>query len=190
MGNIRFFLMNFLRQTSIAMNQMRNNETIKPQHRKTIITLLFVWLLCTTILSQCFTSVLLKVYTIKKPSLTVQTLEEIINNPNLLVAGYIGLKQLEPYRPDIFHALEERVLNYHDRLNISLDNRMSLTNEGLVKDIIERKSVAIIHTFGTDLLKLFYPESNLMESEQKYTQLFRYSLVSKNFFKNKEIYDL
>ena len=155
---------------------MRDSESIEPQNRTIIITLLFLWLIGSTILSKCFTSVLLNVYTIKKPSLTVQALEDIVNNPNLLVAGDIGLKQLEPYRPDIFHALEMRVSSYQKRLNMKFDDKMAVIKDELIRDIISRKSVAIINTFATILLKLFYPEANLMESEQKYTQLFRYSL--------------
>ena len=152
--------------------------------------MLFVWLICSTLLSKCFTSVLLNVYAIKKASLTVQTFEDIANNPDLLVAGYIGLKDLEPYRPDIFQALKDRVIDYHKRLKISLLDVKELVKKELIKDVISRKSVIITSSFTTEMLKLYYQDMNLMESEQKYSLLFRYSLVSKHFSKHKDIYNL
>ena len=181
---------NFLGQTSHLLDRLRNYVSIKPHHRKTIILLLFVWLMASTLLLQFFTSVLLNVYTIKKPSLTVQTLEDIVNNPDLLVAGYKGLKEIEPYKLDLFDALEERVKNYHKTLKMSLYDIKELHKRELIKDIIARKSVLISSTFVTNMLKLFNPDANIMESEHKFFSLLKYGLVSKKFSKHKEIYVL
>ena len=188
--SISFIMMNFLGQTTHTLHRLRNSQSIISTHKNAITLLLFVLLICSSILSKSFTSILLNVYTIKKPSLTIQTMDDIINNPDLFVAGFISLKKLEHYRPDIFHALKERVINYHKILNIKLDDNMYLLDDKLIRDIISRKSVALMSTLETELMKLYYPDSNLKESESKYNQLFSYSLVSKNVVKHKEIFDL
>ena len=114
----------------------------------------------------------------------------MVNNPGLLVAGYRGLKELKHYRPDIFKALEQRVLNYHKSLKMKLDDIRDLNKKQLIKDIIARKSVLISSSFVTDMLKFFNPDANIMESEQKFTLLVKYSLVSKQLSKHRRIYYL
>ena len=170
---------NLVNHSSGLLNRLKKFMPKNSDGRQIIFYLLFDWLICSTILSQCFTSVLLNVYFIKKPSLTVESLEDIMNNQHLLVAGYPSLKELEPIRPDVYHALKERTLNYHKNLDNDLSLRDLPFNSGLLKDIVERKAVVLCHTFVVNFFKQSNQGLNLKESDQKFSQLFRYSLVSK-----------
>ena len=182
---------NFLNHSSPFFNRIisENDHDRTIMSRPKIILIIF-WLICSSILSKCFTSVLLNVYTIKIPSLTVQTLQDIVNNPQLSIAGYAGLKELEHFKPDIYKQLEKRLLDYHKRLGIDLYDIKAMSDRQLQRDLIARKSVVFLGTFATQMLKLKYRESNLMESEEKFSLLFKYSMVSKLFPNYKLVYRL
>ena len=170
---------------------MINSSIINCYRRKTMIMLIYTWILCSTILTFCFTSVLLNVYTIKIPSITVKNLEEIVKKPRLLVAGYTALLPLRSNRPDIFHALKDRVANYHNKLKMDLYNERVLPeNLKLVHDIVQRKAVVLVPTFTVDMFKRFHRNSNLKESDEKLHVFFRFSLISKNIPKHKEVIHL
>ena len=65
-----------------------------------------------------------------------------------------------------------------------------MSDRQLQRDLIARKSVAFLGTFATQMLKLKYRESNLMENEEKFSLLFKYSMVSKIFPNYKLVYRL
>ena len=155
---------------------------------KIIVILLIIWILCFTVLSICFNSLLLRIYFIKTPSLTVQTLEDIVANPGLSVAGSIGLKPVKKFNPEVYHSLEKRVKEYEQLLDIH--EVKELAKPELIMDVVERKAVVILGSYSTKIIQLFYPESNLKESNQKFNQLFKYSFVSKRYSKHKQMYRL
>ena len=62
------------------------------------------------VLTHCFSSILLGIYSTQKTVPLVQSLEDIINNNNneLIIIGYIAKKKLEQFNHDQFEILEKR----------------------------------------------------------------------------------
>ena len=137
-------------------------------------------MLCSTVLTKCFTGLLLNTYFMKKPSLTVDTFEDIDSNPGLSIAGRVGLRELKFLKPDLYLTLNQRLIEYENRLNVNTNSYNDIVNRDIVRDIIDRKAVLIVNSKQTNILKSLYPESNLMESETKYSLLHRFCYVTKN----------
>ena len=150
-----------------------------------------IYLVCLTILTKCFTSILLNTYFIKKETLTAETLQDIVDNPGLCVAGRRSLRYIQSIKPDIFEKLFDRVIDYENSLNINSDKNMNdLTSPFLWEDIINRKAVAIVDSNSAEIFKNFYPDSKIMESEYKYNHFFSFSYVTKNVRNFTEIYKM
>ena len=150
-----------------------------------------IYLVCLTILTKCFTSILLNTYFIKKETLTAETLQDIVDNPGLCVAGRRGLRYIQSIKPEIFEKLFDRVVDYENSLNIITDkNPNDLTNPFLWEDIINRKAVAILGSRETEVLKNLYPDSKIIESKHKYNHFFSFSYVTKNVRNFTEIYKM
>ena len=79
---------------------------------------------------------------------------------------------------------------YHASLDISLNDIKNLANDRLVKDVIKGKAVIVLNSFGRIIIKLFYPNGRLRESQHKYNQMFRYSFVSRSAPYQDQIYQM
>ena len=77
----------FINQSNIHLNRFRfcvmNN---KKQYLISVYILLFVWILGLNILNKAFISLLLKTFFKVKPTLTVETLDDIVSNPDLFIS--------------------------------------------------------------------------------------------------------
>ena len=150
-----------------------------------------IYLVCLTILTKCFTSVLLNTYFIKKETLTAETFQDIIDKPGLGVAGRRGLRYIQSIKPEIFEKLFDKVVYYENSININTDkNPNDLLNPRLMEDIFNRKSVAIVSSREVEIIKNLYPYTKMMESEHKYNHIFSFSYVTKNVRNFTEIYKM
>ena len=127
----------------------------------------------------CFVSLLLKVYFIQKPTLTVHTLQDIVDDPDLKIVGRDGLNEIKSFKPDIYAMLNPRLKEYEDSLGIISGNPQQLVNNRLMKDVFDRKAVLIISSNIKKVLQNIYPYYNLQESEQNMNSLYRFSSVTK-----------
>ena len=150
---------------------------------------LFIWLICTTILAKCFTSLLLNTYFKSKPSLTVETVEDIANNPNLWVTGKRALLEIRSFKPKIYEILHKRLVEYESRYNISNTHFIDI-NAQVLNDIIERKAVQLMSTPEARTLKSLHPKINLMVSKYKYNLKMHFTYVSKSHPKSKQIFQM
>ena len=74
-------------------------------------------LLSTTVLTKCFTSLLLGTFFKTKPSLTVETLEDIVSNPEINVIGRNTINELKSFYPEIYENIHKRNIDYEKQLN-------------------------------------------------------------------------
>ena len=143
---------------------------------------ILIYLVCLTILTKCFTSILLNTYFIKRETFTANTFQDIIDKPGISVAGRYSLRLIRSTKPEAYEKLFHRVIDYENSLKIS-DNDLIfdlLLNPIFGEDIINRKAVAILGTREAEYLKNLYPDSKIMESENKYNHFFSFYYVTKN----------
>ena len=152
---------------------------------------IFVWIICSTILNKCFTSLLLRTFYITKPSLTVETLEDIASDSELKVIGRNGLNELQEINQQIYEIIYEKIDSYSQELGLLTQRLPDLVGTTQIfDDVQERKAVLMINSEMANLIKVFYPEINLMESEHKYNQQFFYTYVSKGIPNSEQIFQM
>ena len=153
------------------------------------MSIMVIWYLSATIMQMCFTSLLLGVYFLRKPSLTAESLEDLVENPNLLIGGYYSFKEIKDLEPDIYDKLEHRVRQYDTYLGYELYQSrpiLYLMDHKLVKDIINRKAVFMVDSYFGGVFQRFYPGADLMLSQNKYAQHYSYFFATKNIFINQK----
>ena len=145
--------------------------------------LLFCWLITTSCITRSFKSILLNTYYMTKPSLTVNTLEDIVNRPDLSISGSFSLHSIKQFKPEFFDELLQRAISYETKMDINFktpNGTLASYSKSVVEKVVKRKAVIITNTYGTDLFKQMYPMYKLMESDIKYAQLFIYTVIHNN----------
>ena len=157
-------------------------STIKDYQKRNILLIsLYSWIICSTILSLCFKSVLLRTYFDRKPLLTVHTLDDLVSKPELFISGRISVNEMKYFRPDLFDKWKDKVDTYEKTLGINTGKGgRNMMNERLIKDVIDRKTVLLTNTVSVRMLKWIYSDSSLKESDYKYIAIYRYSYVHKD----------
>ena len=187
-------LQNFFNQSTNYFEKIRFSKRLYRIEINLFIIyiLLYIWIINTSILSKAFTSILLNTYFNSKPSLTVETLDDIINNPNLYIGGKNGAKHILERNSSVYRNIWERVIDYEKKMNVNSDNQnqQNLLNNRIVKDIYDRKAILMLTTFWTNMFKSLYRGFNLMESQNKYDLRFGYSYISKNHPNSEQIYKM
>ena len=172
----------FLNQGSKAFKLAKNIKILS-------FILLFSCLLCITVLTKCFTSLLLGTFFKTKPSLTVETLEDIVSNPKINVFGRESIKEIKLINPKIYEIIHKRSINYEKQLNVYGKKEIDMLKMSkLIKDIEERETVILFNSLNAKSVKIFLHLNNLMESEHKYSQHFIYTYVTKTLPNYKQIY--
>ena len=145
--------------------------------------LIFIWLITISCISRSLKSILLNTYFKTKPSLTVYTLEDIVNRPDISITGSFNLDTLKQFKPKIYNDLSNRAISYEKRIGINYTTRegsLVQYSKSVVQKVVNREAVIIADTYGIDLFKKMNPMYKLMESDVKYAQLFVYIVVHKN----------
>ena len=161
------------------MSQSSHQLSITIKTKSSSLLILFIWILCSRILSLSFTSLMLRTFNTRSPSLTAETLEDIVSKRNLLVLGRRALNDINLYKPEIYDSLINRLKFYESKLGI-VDNEdvRSLSKEPIIRDIVDRKAVLIVPTIFTVMIPSIFPGANLIASDTKYNSLIRYSYLS------------
>ena len=140
-----------------------------------------------TFLTNCFTSLLLKTYFIRKQSLTINTLEEVVNDLGISVAGRVGLLGIKSLKPEFYDILNKRVINYENKLGIdSWKDANLILSEIVLKGVINQKTVILLPLKDAILYEILYPK--LKAAELKYSPQYYYWYISKNHPRKKRIY--
>lgn len=171
---ISFKLSKVLLQQPIIQNSMK----------LPLYILLFTWVLTASFITRAFQSILLNIYYKSKPELTVYTLEDIVDKPDLLIAGSEFLKNIEEIKPDIYKNIEPRVKSYEKEMDIDFKTTGAINSafysDQVVRDVINRKAVLLVNSYQRKLFKIIYQNHLLLESDVKYGQTFLYSTVNKS----------
>ena len=178
----------FLAQPSFRFDSTRISSC---KYKLAKFILLFTWLLCSTILNKCFTSLLLKTYFKTKPFLAVETLEDIVSNPKMKIIGKQALLQIKSFKSNIYQNLNERLNKYERELNISnVDLMKVLTNSQVFNDVNEGKTVLLVDSHESHMFRDIYPLIKLKVSKHKYSHQIIYSYISRSHSKYEQIFQM
>ena len=162
----------------ILIDQASSMFNIMKENSLALYSVILIYILCASVLTKCFTSLLLNVYFIKIPSLTVETLEDIVFKPKLWVAGRPGLNEIKISKPDIYKALYNRIIEYENKLGINTESLMQVMNEQIAKDVANRKAVMLLFSNQVKFYQNYHPGLNLMGSSTKYNPVIRFIYVN------------
>ena len=148
-----------------------------------LYVLIFCWIITTSCITRSYKSILLNTYFKTKPSLTVNTLEDIFNRPDLLISGSPNLESIKQVKPEFYEVLMQRAISYETQMGIDYqtqEGHLASFSKNVIEEVVNRHGLIIADTYGIDLFKKMYPMYKLMESDVKYSQIFLYSVVHKN----------
>ena len=189
--SILYLLKNFINQSIDNINRFRFYEiNNKKQHLISVYILLFVWILGLNILNKAFISLVLKTFFKVKPTLIVETLEDIVSNPNLHIAGKDFLHEIKLFKPDIYDILLKRILNYEQLMGVKNESNEDIDFSKFQSDVYNHKTVLLLPSFGAKIIKEINIDFNLMTSPVKYCQRFQYYYISKSYIHYRPIYEL
>ena len=147
--------------------------------------LLFIWLLFSSILTRCFTSVLLGTFFKTKPTLTVETIEDLVSNPDIKLWGRDSLNFFKLSKPKIYEILYKRLIDKNSETFFKLSSKPEVIN-----DIKQRKAVILAYGSRFDIIKCMYFNVNLQVSRHKYNQQVYFTYISKEIANSKLIYQM
>ena len=124
-----------------------------------------------------FTSLLLKSYMIRKPSLTADTLEDVMNQNHLLIAA----PQLNRIDPIIYNMFSERIDKFFKLYpNEANDIDLFVQNPSIIKEVQNKRAVILCPTNCKRIIKQINSNIRIMESEIRYKHRYIYTYFNKN----------
>ena len=175
----------FLTMSGFFLGQSSNIYRSSIKMKTGLYVLLFIWLLFSTILSKCFTSVLLGTFFKIKPTLTVETLEDLVSNPGIKIIGRESLDHFMSTKPKVYEILRKRLFVTNSEKIL----KILLTPE-VMNDMINRKAVLLHDSHQRKAIQSLFPEINYKESEHKYNQQIIYTYVSKDNTNYEKIFQM
>ena len=184
---IKRHFITFLELIELTLEQSSNIVDKVRMNNEKLFIVIFTWVLCSAIITKCFTGLLLNIYFIRRPSLTVNSLEDLDYNPNINVAGKWSLNELKLFDPEYFEILIKRLNAYENELGFdSLYDPLAIFDERLINDIMNRRAVVLLAEDDAQSYQMIYP--NFKSSENKYSLQYYHRYISKNHPSYKMIY--
>ena len=147
-----------------------------------------IWLLCSTILTHCFNTLLLKSYFRTKSTLTAETLEDIVSNKDLFAVGREGLREIKATKPEIFDILDKRLNQYEKQININSLEMPDLFSYPVLMDVWNQKVVLILKSYSRMNFQKLRPDLNIFQSKHGYTPQFCITHIVKSHSHFKQIF--
>ena len=142
------------------------------------------WILMATIISHCFASSLLITYFKVKPVKVVQTLDDVLNDQNINVAGYSSALFLNnSIEKNKFTKLFKNMQEYEKKMKISeLTNNMNndFINKQILSDVLGGKAVLLVNTLLRYKMMDRFFNYELHLADSKYLQVYLAYKMTKN----------
>ena len=168
----------------LRTNENRNNY----KYIKEYILIIFL-LICSTILSKSYSSVLLDLYFNIKTKPFINTIEEMISNKEIgIMINNPVLKDLSTTHSQYVKIIESRFKEYRDIFLKSIDRSILFNAQNiLLKGVIERRVVLLMDSYNTLVYKTNLNGFNLVVGEENIGfTFFSYFVSKKHYFS--EIY--
>ena len=172
----------FLRQPAHFLNNCRKSKRNKFAWIKLII--MVSWITMITILSYSFSTALLLSYFRFTPTKVADSIDDIISNHNLNIAGeFSALLLRQQVEEAQFKNLITRIEDYEKKMNISglsMNPNTNFIDEFILQDMIEGKTVLLVNSFVRVIMQDTFVNFKLEASKSNYDMSYLAFRVSKN----------
>ena len=160
-------------------------------HKYISYAIIIIWILSASILTKCFTSILLGIYSTQKPYPLVYTLQDIIDNKDIKIGGRHALNKLSLYNKDYYDLLDKRFITgktYNLPENF-INSNVIFLNRNLIQDLLDGKVVMFYDSEYMDRVRNIYVKhwQLFSVSESKYMQMYMSYTMSRNIIFQKDI---
>jgi len=132
----------------------------------TYIILTIIWILCATLLSKCFSSVILNTYFNINSKTIINSFDELLAQPEIGVYSIIS-KRLRDYGPKMADILDERHAKYVKHVK-NEGKRLNVNHNLLImKDLLRGKAVYLIDSYMERNIKAEHPSLNLVVADDR-----------------------
>lgn len=155
-----------------------NVATQKPYKNQNLLyIILFIWVLMCMIITNSFSSILLRYYFKPKIIPIIESLEDVVKNENIFPLGISRIQKEAPQylkleKPQEFSILLERSNDTESKYN-------QPSPLMVVEHILSGKIVYFTNTLASNLLKANFPFAPLLNTKDKYIRNFVVYLVFK-----------
>ena len=183
----RSITQNSIQEFQSLENILKNELQFKRRLNKNIVIviLIIIWIIFSDLMTKSFSSVSLKTYFNPKSYLAVNSIEDITENPELLVAGNLSLYFLKAIKPKEYHKLLPRVEQY-ERLfeeklgqKIGYEWRTLISSEDVLGEVVRAETVLILDSYATAFTQRMNPGFRLVTAEDKYSPNYITFFISK-----------
>ena len=138
---------------------VNNGHIIKEQKNSTNL-ILIAWIFGSGILTHCFVSLLLGIYSTQKAVPLVQTFEDVLDNRELLIFDPTLMRELKIFNPDMHKHLINRL--------VSKENH--LFNPEMMKNLIDKKVILMFNSVSVEAFYRIHKsiKEYFMTSSKKY----------------------
>ena len=169
------------------------NDGFNTSRRSQLYLFLIPWLLSASILTKCFVSILLVIYSTQKTIPLVNSLHDICDNKHLVIGGWNSLKHATFLSDECYYDLMTRRIckeNYPGQIVEDWDSQDPIDHDtpGVLDDISQGKLVFLL---GSKLAKntVNMRGEKFILAEEKYYQVYLGNSVNKKFMNAREIHD-
>ena len=178
--NYFIILQAILKQSPKCFRSLRLNKDNPIHFQNNIFTIIFTWILMLTVITYIFSSSLLLSHIKFKPVKLVESLKDILGNPNLNVAGRFSINTV--FAKSV-PGLLKRAKKYEKDMEIgnkSLNPNIDFITKNILEDMIKGKAVVLVNSLVKMKIQDSYRDYNLVSAEKKYYNRYLVHLVSKN----------
>ena len=137
------------------------------------------------VITYIFSCSLLMSYIKPKPVKLVESINDVLNNSEIGIAGQFSIKKLSHKIIDYqtMRALMERAWKYEGKMNLGQITTYPYYNFltlDILKDMINGKGIVLVDSYMRKAMQDLYNEFNLVTASEKYSQNFEAYYVFKN----------
>ena len=137
-------------------------------HRNSVFVLIYTWIISSLILTLAFTGMLLGLYSSQKYLPFVESMDQLLANDEVIVAGNGALRSVHYLDPDLHRKLESKINSkYNFSIEFSNMGEIYLPDE-LILDIIQRKIVLLLNSDQLSSILRVYGDIYLVSAPGKY----------------------
>lgn len=172
----------------ISMNN-KNITRFKLIKNANVVFLIVTWIIFSTLLTKSFSGLLLKTYFNPKSYLIVNSIQDIIEAPDLRVGGSYALSFLKESKPKEYCKLRKRVTNFERKLFKNKTFRWKDLSESyqILQQVLSGKTVLLVNSHLAEIAQRMNPDLSLSTAPDKWFPTVSTLFMSRKHFCYKRI---
>ena len=164
---------NYFKTIKAISNNYHDKSKMNEYLSSIKMTVLLIWILMTTALSLCISSILLLTYLRTKTFNVADSIEDILGNNALQVIGnFSGTYLSKILSQENYQILSEKLFDFENKMNMSdkssNPNSQFAYQPQILKQIFKGETVALVHSIQSNHVKISYSYLNLVIANKKY----------------------